>query len=141
MEAAPHERFYASEQWARIVNKPGARAAKGQGSSVVGGTGMGRLGGNPGGGGGKAPPYHREGLCLWWLAGKLGLKNQKGDLFECRTPAGETPVVHTVLSKVKLSLVKALLRDSKFTAVCGSDSLKTAILAQAIADKHKFKAE
>jgi hypothetical protein len=141
LEPAPHERFYASEQWARVVNKPVAGGAKGKSGGSGGGPGPGKVGGSPGGGGAKAPPYHKDGLCLWWLAGKLGLKNQKGALFECKTPEGENAVVHTVLSKVKLSTIKLLLKDAKFTAVCSSDSLKAAILAKALEDKHRFKAE
>ena len=141
LEPAPHERFYASEQWARVVNKPVAGGAKGKSGGSGGGPGPGKVGGSPGGGGAKAPPYHKDGLCLWWLGGKLGLKNQKGALFECKTPEGENAVVHTVLSKVKLSTIKVLLKDAKFTAVCSSDSLKAAILAKALEDKHRFKAE
>ena len=138
LEASPHERFYASEQYMRIANKSVREVAK---SRTIGGGGPGGGRGVAGSPGGKAPPFHKDGLCLWYLAGKLGLTNQKGDVFECRTPDGEDPAKHTVLSKVKLSTVKMLLKDPKFTAVCSADSLKTAILAKAIDEKRRFKAE
>ena len=99
------------------------------------------MAGSPSGGAVRGPPYHDKGLCLWHLAGTLGLKGQKGDVFKCRTPEGETPVKHAALSTVKLSTVKRLMKDTKFTAVCGSETLKTSILAEAIAKAHKFKAE
>ena len=69
------------------------------------------------------------------------MTNQNGNVFECRTPTGEVAAKHTILSKVKLSTVKTLLKDSQFTAVCGSEPLKTALLAKAIEEKRKFKAE
>ena len=75
-------------------------------------------------------------MCLWHLAVTLGLKSQKGDVFKCRTPDGENKVKHAALSTVK-----RLMKDTKFTAVCGSETLKTSILAEAIAKAHKFKAE
>ena len=78
---------------------------------------------------------------MWHLAGTLGLKSQKGDVFKCRTPDGETPVKHAALSTVKLSTVKLLMKDTRFTAVCGSETLKTSILTEAIAKAHKFKSE
>ena len=64
------------------------------------------------------------------------MTNQNGNVFECRTPTGEVAATHTVLSKVK-----PLLKDTKFTAVCGPEPLKTALLAKAIEKKRKFKAE
>ena len=139
-ERAPHDQHYGSEQYRRIANKPGAGDAKGKGgaSSLPSG---GRVGGSPGGGGVRVPPYHDKGLCLWYLAGKLGLTNQKGEVFVCRTPDGEHPVTHAALSTVKLSTVKRLMKDAKFTAVCGSETLKTSILTEAIAKANKFKAE
>jgi hypothetical protein len=33
------------------------------------------------------------------------------------------------------------MKDAKFTAVCGSETLKTSILTEAIAKANKFKAE
>ncbi len=75
-------------------------------------------------------------MCLWWVAGKLGLKNQKGVLLRCHTPDGMTEFVHAVLSKVT---VKMLLKVAKFTAVCNSYSLMEAILTKVVTDKYRFK--
>ena len=136
-ERAPHDQHYGSEQYRRIANKPGAGDTKGK-DGASGPPIGGRVGSSPSGGAVRVPPYHDKGLCLWHLAGKLGLKNQKGEVFACRTPDGEDPVEHAALSTVKLSTVKRLMKDTKFTAGCGSETLKTSILKEAIAKAQKF---
>ena len=56
--------------------------------------------------------HGKSGLCMWYLAGQLGLKNLGGALYECRT-AGAT---HVPLNTVKHDVVKELLRDADFLA-------------------------
>jgi hypothetical protein len=137
LELPPHHQYYDSEQYLRIANKPGTGGVKGKGVSS-GGAGGGKGESSPSVRSIKALPCHKDGLCIWHLAEKLGLKNRQGDLFTCRTPVGEVPFKHAQLSTVKLSKVKLLLQDTKFTA--GADTLKTLILAEAVAKSHKFKA-
>ena len=139
LELPPHHQYYDSEQYLRIANKPGTGGGKGKGVNSNAGGDKGK--GGTGGSGVRVPPYHKDGMCLWWLAGQLGLKNAKGEVFKCRTPEGEDPIKHTALAKVTLMTVKKLLRDDRFTSVCSSDALKTSILARAVADKTRFKGE
>ena len=73
--------------------------------------------------------------------GRTRPKRPEGDVLACRTPEGETPAKHAALSTVKLSTVKRLMKDTRFTGVCGSETLKTSIISEAIAKAHKFKAE
>ena len=77
---------------------------------------------------GDVPGQHgKSGLCLWYLAGKLGLTNSSGALYEYRTVGAH----HVPLNTVKHDVVKVLVRDVDFLAGCKNvgikDSLRTAV--------------
>ena len=137
LEKTPHASYYESGVFERIRNKPTWSARTGSGA--------GRTGGTPGGG--KAPggtavksavqTLFAEGLCIWWIAGKLSMTNKNNVRYECRAPAGTHK--HKQLSQVTQKTVLKLLDDPAFTAVCSQDALKTAIRAKAVAELWHFK--
>ena len=69
----------------------------------------------------------KEGLCIWWLAGKLSMANRKNVMYECRASVGTHS--HKPLSQVTQKTVLKLLDDPTFTSACSQDSLKMAIKA------------
>ena len=130
LEPAPHVRFYGSEQYARIINRPTVRGAKGQGSSPGGEKGSGGKGDKP-----TATTTHTDGLCIWSIAGQLSMKNKKSELYTCR----DMTLTHKLLKDVTQKTVLKLLDNTEFTAVCSQDALKSAIRAKVVAEAQHFK--
>ena len=131
LEGMPHTAFYGDVSYTRILNKPvwttdNRRGPVPRDKVVAAGT---------------ARPYHKEGLCIWSLAGLLKMKSTTtGKFYQCRTPPGEAAVEHTALSKVSQKTVTKLLNDPKF---CGSarPALQAEIKAKVTADGYRFKTE
>ena len=128
LEPAPHVRFYGSEQYARIVNKPTVRGTKDQGSPLGGEKGPGSEGDKP-----ALTTTHTDGLCIWSIAGQLSMKNRKKELYACR----DTTLSQKLLKEVIQKTVLKLLDNSNFTAVCSQEALKTAI--RVVAETQYFK--
>jgi hypothetical protein len=68
-------------------------------------------------------PHGKSGLCMWYLAGQLGLKNALGTVYECRAAGAH----HVPLCSVKHDVVKELVRDVDFLASCKHASIKDAL--------------
>ena len=133
-EQAPHEKFYrATSTYSNIANKPGmstpkrslsvattptaAREEKGDRAWVE-----------------KPPPCHRHGLCLWHLAGGLGLKNRANTVYSC-----DEQETHMELSKVPIGTVRKLLTDTQFMGVCRSAELKKRVVKAVDEQKALFR--
>ena len=72
----------------------------------------------------EVPVQHgKSGLCMWYLAGQLGLKNSRGVLYECRQRGAH----HVPLSTVKHEVVKELVRDVDFLSSCKIATIKDAL--------------
>lgn len=120
LEAAPAHMFYQTScHYASITNK---------GGSTVGGSGQ--VPGTTGRGNGAVsdpnltaakPLCHKDGLCFWYLAGKLGLRNAKEKLFTCR----DKGFTHAELKQVPFAKVKKLMSDDAFMGVSRIEDLKT----------------
>ena len=124
-ERADHPRFYAPhELYSLIQNKPNVRMSGsvggGRGSTVIGTKLQGLSAGVPSPDPGRAltghgtqpvvPACHKHGLCIWYLAGALGLRNRKNRLFACRDAGAK----HALLKQVPLVDVHLLLSDKEF---------------------------
>ena len=131
LEGMPLTAFYGDVMYTRILNKPVwtsdiGRVSAPRDKAVAVGTGR---------------QYHKEGLCIWSLAGLLKMKSTTtGRFYQCRTPPGETAFDHTVLTKVSEKTVTKLPNDQTF---CGSarPALQAEIKAKAAADGYRFKTE
>lgn len=81
------------------------------------------------------PLCHMNGLCLWHLAGKLGLVNAKSKAFFCK----ETGFKHSDLTQVTFGKVQSLLSDDAFMGVTLSEDLKDRVRQAVVAKRHLFK--
>ena len=94
-EVSPHHITYGSETLFMVIKKP---------SEEVSG------------------PHGKSGLCVWYLADQLGLKNASGVFYECHKGGQHVP-----LSTVKHDLAKELVRDVDFLFSCKVVSIKDAL--------------
>lgn len=120
-ERAPHERFYQpSSTYSNIENKPGYSKPKGDESELVLEV--------------KPPSCHKEGLCVWHLAGALRLTNHLGMSYTCAIN-----VVHKALSTIPLSTARMLVKDKDFMGVCPSSDLQAKVVAAVEENRTLFR--
>ena len=107
-ERAPHSVFYGVDGYYHFVKTNRSRATSGSagaltepGTAVSAWTKAG-------------PPCHKKGLCMWHLAGQLGLKDATGKTFKCRDKSYK----HTMLKKVFWETARDLAQDQEFMGVC-----------------------
>ena len=68
------------------------------------------------------PHCHKHGLCFWYLAGILGVRNERNRrLYECRD---KTNPHHVAPRLVKVKIVQELLDDPDFMGCCQKAELK-----------------
>ena len=106
LEGMPHTAFYGDLMFTRILNKPPWTTTTQpmpvlQRENVVVGTDQ---------------QGHKDGLCLWALAGMLEMTSkQTGALFTCRAAPGGHSIAHAPLDTVTVATVTRLLDDPEFT--------------------------
>ena len=116
LEASPAPMFYsASGHYASITNKCNVRVV---GHDTI-------LDVNK--------PCHKDGLCFWHLAGKLGFLNKKNAAFTCRD-GGTT---HVDLNLIPIATVRALVVDEAFMCATKSEDLRDKV-RQAVEDQRRL---
>ena len=118
-EAAPHPIFYAPRSpYSMAINKHGT--AKGGERSDVSETV------NEGKGQGYSerknlhvskPGSHKNGLCMWYLAGMLKLQNKANEVYVCKDSSAR----HVALRTVSLGVVRKLINDKEFMTCINGD--------------------
>ena len=128
-EKDPHVRFYGPDSYWHLVQRESGSAALG-----VSGQG-GKVGSPPKPWVQQMPPCHKAGLCFWWLAGKLGMRNRKGEIYAC----AEAGAKHVPLAAVKQKVVLDLVMDEAFTGVCRDAGTRDKVLAAVQLNPKWFK--
>ena len=126
-EQFPHQRFYAPGSMFSMVTLP---ARGGKTSNTVAVPPIGKGGGQ---GSGSTEDTHKHGMCMWHLAGELKMLNAKQVPYECRDGARQ----HPALKSIKLSKVRALVKDPSFM-VCKTDWIKKALIQKVEEKQHLF---
>ena len=128
-EKDPHVRFYGPDSYWHLVQREGGTAAVGAGMPG------GKVGSTPPPWAQRTPSCHREGLCFWWVAGRLGMRNKKGETFVCK----EAGAKHVPLASVKHKVVLDLLMNEDFTGVCRDAGTRDRVMAAVQVNPKKFK--
>ena len=122
-EAAPQALFYTIDSLFQCVmrRQSGAEVSSGAQKSLVAAK--------------DNHACHKMGICIWYLAGQLGLKNLKNKLFACK----DATAVHASLKTLPWQTVRTLTTDPEFMGACTSESVRQSVVQAVQANKQAFK--
>ena len=127
-EQFPHLKFYAPGSQFNLLILPGRRAQEAN-KAPYGQGGQPRTAEK-----GDKDTSHKFGLCMWYLAGELGMVNKRTQTkYECRDSARK----HVALKHVTLGTVRKLLGDPEFMT-CRTEVVKEDLVKTVEQKKHMF---